>query len=136
MADVDRSPQWRWLMLAAAILAAFLAAVSMNMQRLHGWSFIILCVIAASLGGIGYLLARDRVLPTWEQLPKLRRVLLIALAAAIVLGARLIVNRHKPNEQSADVLAGIGVLVALGLLWLYRIMSHLWDSSHPRTSKR
>ena len=133
---MDPSPQWRWLLLAAAILAAFLAAISLNMQKLHGWSFIVLCVIAASLGGIGYLWARDRVLPTWERLPKVRRLFLIALAAAIVLGARLIANRHKPNEQFADVMAGIGVLVALGLLGLYRIMSHLFDSFHARTSRR
>ena len=133
---MNPSPQWGWLLLAAAILAAFLAAVSMNIQRFHGWSFIILCVIAASLGGMGYLWARDRVLPVWERLPKVRRFFLIALAAAVVLGARLIANRHKPNEQFADVMAGIGILVALALLGLYRVMSHLFDSSHARTSRR
>jgi hypothetical protein len=122
-------------MLAAAILAAFLAAVSMNMQRFHGWSFIILCVIAGLLGGMGYFWARDRVLPSWERLPKVRRVLMIALAAAVVLGARLVANRHKPDEEFADVMAGIGVLVALALLGLYRIMSHLLDSFHARASK-
>jgi len=90
----------------------------MNMQRLQGWSFISLCVIAVILGAVGYIWARDRVLPTWERLPKSRRLLLIALMAAIVLGARLIVNRHKPSAEFADVLAGIGVLVALALLGL------------------
>ena len=108
----------------------------MNMQKFHGWSFIVLCVIAVMLGAVGYLWARDRVLPTWERLPKARRVLLIALAAAIVLGARLIVNRHKPSERLADLMAGIGVLVALALLGLYRIMSHLLGSPHAGTSKR
>jgi hypothetical protein len=132
---VDPSPQWRWLILAVAILAAFLAAVSMNMQRLHGWGFIILCVLAVFLGGIGYLWARDRVLPAWERLPKARRIFLIALAAAVVLGSRLIVNRHKPNEELADLVAGAGVLVALALLGLYRLMSHLLDSFHTRASR-
>ncbi len=108
----------------------------MNMQRLHGWSFLILCVIAGSLGGLGYLWARDRVLPTWKRLPRVRRVLIIALTAIIVLAARLIANRHKPNEEFADVLAGIAVLVALALLGLYRIMSHLLDSLHARASRR
>ena len=118
------SPQYRSLILAATILATFLAAVSMNMQRLQGWSFILLCVIAVMLGAVGYIWARDRVLSTWEQLPKSRRLLLIALMAAIVLGARLIVNRHKSGAQFADAMAALGVLVALALLGLYRRMSH------------
>lgn len=106
------------------------------MQRLQGWSFIILCFVASLLGGAGYLWARERVLPAWERLPRAKRLLLIALAAAIVLGARLLANRHKPNEQFADVLAGIGVLVALALMGLYRWMSHFLDSIHTRTFKR
>ena len=119
-----RYPQWYFLILAAIILAAFLAAVSMNMEKLHGWSFILICVIAVVLGAVGYVWARDRVLPSWELLPKSRRALLIALTAAVVLAARLIVNRHKPNAAFADVLAAIGVLVALALLGLYRLLSH------------
>jgi len=130
---VDRSPQWRSLIPAAAILAAFLAVVSMYMERLHGWSFILLCIIAVLLGAVGYMWARDRVLPAWEPLPRARRLLLVVLAAAIVLAARLIANQHKPNEQIADVVAGIGVLVALALLGLYRLVSHLL---HAHTSKR
>ena len=121
---MDRRPQFPWLILATAILAAFLAAVSMNMQRFHGWSFILLCVVAVLLGAVGYIWARDRVLPVWERLPKSRRFLLIAVTAAIVLAARLIANRHRPNAALADLLAGIGVLVALALLGLYRLLSH------------
>lgn len=136
MAGMDRTPQWRWLMLAAAILAAFLEAVSMNMQRLHGWSFVIVCILAGSLGGMGYLWARDRVLPSWKRLPKVRRLFLIVLTAAVVLGGRLVANRHKPNEEFADVMACIGVLVALVLLGLYSIMSHLLDAFHARASRR
>ena len=136
MAGVGQSPDWRWLMLAAVILAAFLAAVSLNMQRFHGWSFIILCFVASLLGGVGYLWARDRVLPSWERLPKVRRLSLIALTAAIVLAARLIANRHNPNEAFADLMVFMGVLVALALFGLYRILSHLLESSHTRTSGR
>lgn len=123
-------------MLAAIICAAFLAAVSLNMQRFHGWSFMILCFVASLLGGVGYLWARDRVLPSWERLPKVRRLFLIALMAAIVLAARLIANRHNPNEAFADLMVGVGVLVALALLGLYRILAHLLDSYHARTSRR
>lgn len=108
----------------------------MTMERLHGWSFIVLCFVASLLGAVGYLWARDRVLPAWERLPKSRRLFLVALAAAIVLGARLITNRHKPNEQFADVLAGIGVLVALALLGLYRVVFHRSNSIVARTSRR
>ncbi len=122
-------------MLSAVILAAFLGAVSMNMQRLQGWGFLILCLIAGSLGGLGYLWARDRVLPAWERLPKIKRLFLILLMAAIVLGARFIANRHKPDEEFADLLACIGVLVALALLGAYRIWSRLLDSLHERISK-
>ena len=120
MVLMERSAQWRWLILALAILVLFLGAVSMNMQRLHGWIFILLCVVAALLGAVGYMWARDRVLPVWEQLPKARRLLLIVLTAAIVLAGRFVANRHKPSEEFADVIAGIGVLVALALLGLYR----------------
>jgi len=95
-----------------------------------------MCFVAALLGGVGYVWARDRVLPSWERLPKSRRLLLIALTAAIVLAARLIANRHKPNAAFADVLAGVGVLVALALLGLYRLMSHRVDSPHARTFRR
>ena len=107
----------------------------MNMERLHGSSFIILCAIAALLGGIGYR-ARDLVLPTWKRLPKARRLFLIALTAAIILAGRLVANRHNPDQQFADVLVCIGVLVALALWGLYRILSHLSDSFHSHASRR
>jgi len=131
---VDQSPHWRWLFLAAVILAAFVGAVSVFMERLHGWSFIILCAIAALLGGIGYG-ARNLVLPTWKRLPKVRRFLLIALTAVIVLAGRLVANRHSPDEQFADVLVCLGFLVALALVGLYRLMSHLFDAFHARASR-
>jgi len=105
------------------------------MQRFHGWSFIVLCFVASLLGGVGYLWARDRVLPSWERLPKARRLFLIALTAAIVLAARLIANRHNPNEAFADLMVGIGVLAALALVGLYRILSRLLDSFHARASR-
>jgi len=120
---MERSAQWRWLMLAVAILALFLGTVSMNMERLHGWNSILLCVVAVLLGAVGYMWARDRVLPIWERLPKARRLLLTVLTAAAVLVGRLLANRHRPNEQLADVMAGIGVLIALTLLGLYRAVS-------------
>jgi hypothetical protein len=130
---VDQSPQWRPLILAAVLLGAFLAAVSLNIDRLRGWSFVLLCVIAVLLGAAGYIWARDRVLPAWERLPRARRLLLVVLAAAIVLAARLIANQHKPNEQIADVIAGIGILFALTLYW---VVSRLSNSSRIRTSRR
>ncbi len=95
------------------------------MERLHGWSFIVLCFVASLLGAVGYLWARDRLLLSWEQLPKSGRLLLVALTAVIVLGGRFIANRHKPDERFVDVMIGIGVLVALALVGLYRKISHL-----------
>jgi ABC-type uncharacterized transport system permease subunit len=119
---VDQSPQWRWLIVAAAILTAFLGAVSMTMERLHGWSFLVFCFVASLLGAVGYRWARERLL-------------VVVLTAAVVLAGRLIANRHKPNEEFADVLAGIGVLVALAVFGLYRLMSHLLDSLHTGASR-
>jgi peptidoglycan/LPS O-acetylase OafA/YrhL len=132
MAGVDPSP--RWLLLAVAILAAFLGAVSMVVQELYGWSFIVLCALAGLLGGIGYR-ARDLVLPTWKRLPKAKRLVLVALTAAIILASRFVANRHKPNAQMADLMIGIGVLVALALVGLYRLTSHRLDSLHGRASR-
>jgi hypothetical protein len=106
----------------------------MNMQRLHGWSFIILCAIAGLLGGIAYR-ARDLVLPAWKRLPKARRLFLIALTVAIVLAGRLVANRHNPDEQFADVIVCAGFLVVFALVGLYRIMSHLLGSLHVRASR-
>ena len=122
---MDASPKWRWLLLAAAIVAAFLGVVSVTMERLHGWSFIGLCFVAGLLGAVGYLWARDHLLPTWERLSKARRIFLVGLIIAIVLAGRLIANRHKPDEQFADVMIGIGVLAAVGLVGIYRKISHL-----------
>lgn len=121
---MDQSPQWRSLILAVAIFAAFVGAVSMNIGRLQGWSFLVLCAIAGSLGGVGYLWARDRVLPTWERLPGAKRFFLIALIAVVVLAGRLVANRHKPEREFADVMVGVCFLIALALLELYRVRSH------------
>ncbi len=108
----------------------------MTMERFHGWSFIVLCFVASLLGAVGYLWARDRLLPTWELLPKARRLFLALLTVAIVLAGRLVANRHKPDEEFADVMACVGVLAAFVLVGLYRIMSHLLDSLHARASRR
>ncbi len=108
----------------------------MTMERFHGWSFIVLCFAASLLGAVGYLWARDRLLPTWELLPKARRLFLALLTVAIVLAGRLVANRHKPDEEFADVMACVGVLAAFVLVGLYRIMSHLLDCFHSRASRR
>lgn len=129
---MDEPPRWRWLVLAAAILAVFLGVVSTNMERLHGGSFIALCLIAVLLGGVGYVWARDRVLPIWERLPNVRRLLLIGLMAAIVLAGRLIANWHNSDERFVDLMVGVGVLAALVLWGLYPSMTHFWDSLHSR----
>ena len=108
----------------------------MNMETLQGWGFVILCVIAGSLGGVGYLWAGHRVLPAWERLPRATRLLLIGLMAAIVLGGRLVANRHNPDEQFVDLMAGVGILAALVLWGLFESEFHFRDSLHSRTPRR
>ena len=136
MASVNR-PSDRWIMRGAALVVVFVGALSMHVEQFVGWGFFFLCFLAGSLGGLGYLLGRDRLLVNWNRLPPSRRAILVILGIALTLVVVLIASRHKPDHGFADAVAALGILSALAVLWgAYRITSHLLDVLHERFSKR
>jgi hypothetical protein len=122
--------------MAAVLVVIFLAAVSMYMERMLGWGFLILCFIVGSLGGLVVMRVRDRAVSNWKQLPTTKKRIAVTTGITLVLGATFIANRHKPDELANDALTCFAVVVVLVFFGLYRIMSRFLDALHARFSKR
>jgi hypothetical protein len=119
-------------MLVAVLAGVFLAALSMHMERIAGWGFLILCFVVGSVGGLGVILARNKTLSYWSQLPKSRRRIVIATAISLVLIGTFVANRHKPDEFANDALTCFALL----FLGLYRLFSSFLDALYTRFSRR
>jgi hypothetical protein len=132
---MNRLREQRWLILVAVLVVVFLAAVSMHMERMRGWGFLILCFVVGSLGGLGVMWVRDRALLNWSRLPKSRKRIAITTGVPLILVGTFVANRHKPDELANDVLMCFAVLVALLFWGLYRIMSRFLDALHERLSR-
>jgi hypothetical protein len=132
---MDQPRRHPWL-IVASLVVVFLSTLSMHMERMAGWGFLILCFVVGSVGGLGFIWLRKQSLLRWSQLPKSRRRIAIAIGVALILVLTLVANRHKPDELVNDSLICFAVLVALLFWGLYRITSGFLDRLHARLSKR
>jgi hypothetical protein len=114
----------------------FLGALSMHIDRMAGWGFLIFCSVVGSLGGFTFILGRNTTLSYWSQLPKSRRRIVIAAAIPLVLVATFVADRHKPSEFANDTLTCFTILLILLLWGLYRLFSRFLDALHTRFSRK
>jgi len=130
--------QWRehpWL-IVAALVAVFFGALSMHMERMAGWGFLILCFVVGSLAGLGLIWIRNQSALRWSELSKLQKRIGMATGAVLVIVVTFVSNRHKPDEFANDAAMCFVVVVAF-LLWGFaRLMSLLVDALHARFPKR
>lgn len=136
MPNVNRFRDQPSLMRAVVIVAVFLAAVSAHMERLRGWTFLIVCFVAGSIGGLGVIWARNRFLLRWNPLRKSTKRIVLAAVIGIYLIATFVANHHKPDGDVDDLLACLSIIGILLLWGLYRITSRILDALHARFSRR
>lgn len=120
-----------WL-IAAVLIAVFLSALSMHMERMAGWGFLILCCVLGSVGGFGFIWLREQSVLRWSRLPKSTRRIVIAVGVPLILIGTFLANRHKPDEFANDAFACFAVFVVL-LFWAF---CRLVDSLRTRFSGR
>jgi len=135
MTSMNPLREQRWLILVAVLVVVFLGALSMHMERMVGWGFLVLCFIVGSVGGLGYMWGREQFLWYWNRLPKSRRRIAIAAGVVLYIIGTFIADHHQPNEGFDDAIACFFVLFALLLWGLYRIMSRFLDAIHERFFK-
>ena len=58
-----------WLFVTALVVV-FLGALSMHMERMAGWGFLILCFVVGSLAALGVIWIRNQVTLRWSELSK------------------------------------------------------------------
>ncbi len=135
MAGMNQLREHPWL-IGVALVVVFLGALSMHMERMAGWGFLILCFVVGSLAGLGLIWIRNQAALHWSELSKLQKRIGIATGVVLIIAVTFAFNRHKPDEFANDA-AMCFALVAAFLLWgLGRLMSRLVDSLHRRFSKR
>jgi len=124
-----------WLIVIVLILV-FLGALSMHMERMAGWGFLILCFVIGSLGSLGIIWTRNQAGLRWSELSKLQKRIGIATGVVLVVVVTAASNRHKPDEFANDAALIFGLVVA-SLLWgLATLMSRLANALQSRLSKR
>ena len=124
-----------WLFVTALVVV-FLGALSMHMERMAGWGFLILCFVVGSLAGLGLIWIRNQVSLRWGELSKLQKRIGIATGVVLVIVVTFASNHHKPDEFANDAATCFALVVVLLLWGLARLMSRLVDALHARFSKR
>src|SRR5215470_14677568 len=103
-------------MYAVVLVVVFLGALSMHMERMAGWGFLILCFAVGSVSALGLIWVRNQFSPRWHELSKLHKRLAIASGLILFVVLTFISNRHKPNEFANDAVVCFGIVFGL-LLW-------------------
>ena len=124
-----------WLIIIGLVVV-FLAAVSMHMERMAGWGFLILCFLVGSVGGVLLIWTRNQAATRWSELSKLQKRIGIAMGVVLVVVVTFAANRHKPDEFANDAAMCFALIVAVSLWGLARLMSRVVDAVHGRLSKR
>lgn len=123
-----------WL-IAMVLVVVFLGALSMHMERIAGWGFLILCFVVGSLGGLGLIWIRNQAALRWSELSKLQKRLGITTGVVLLLVVTFAANRHKPDEFANDGAVCFGLIVGFLLWGLARLTKSLVDALHARLSK-
>jgi len=123
-------------MIVAVFAVVFLGALSMHMERMAGWGFLVLCFVVGSLAALAFSFVRHKALSYWNQLPKSRRRIAIATAIPLILVGTFVANRHKPDEFTDDALTVFSMFLVLLFWGLYRLFSGFLDALHARFSRR
>jgi hypothetical protein len=126
----------RWLLRGAVLVFVFVFALSMHVQQLFGWRFFILCFLAGSLGGLGFIWLKERLLSEWHGLTAGKKAILIAFGTTLAFAAVFLFNHHKPDEGAADFAGVLTVSVILLLCGVYCLWSRLLDAIYVRFFKR
>ena len=134
MAGMNQLREHPWL-IVMVLVVVFLGALSMHMERLAGWGFLILCFVVGSLGGLGLIWIRNQAALRWSELSKLRRRLGIITGVVLLLVVTFASNRHKPDEFANDAAVCFGLIVGFLLWGLARVTKRLVDALHARLSK-
>lgn len=133
---MDREQQRQWLLRGVVLLVVFAGAVSMHMERLRGWGFLVACFVAGSVAGLGYLWVRKRIQFAWNRLSNRRKAALIVAGVVLFLAGTFISNYGKPDAVTNNILAVGGIIVALLMWGLYHLFSRLIDSLWARFTNR
>src|SRR5579863_60772 len=136
MAGMDKLRRPQLLMGGAVLLVVFAGAVSMHMEWLRGWGFLILCFLAGSLGGLGFVWARKQLQSRWNRLDKRWKALLVGTVVAAVLLATFIANYGRRDAVANDLLTVGGITVALITWGLYHLFSRFIDALWARFTNR
>jgi hypothetical protein len=135
MADMNQLRERPWL-IVVVLIVVFLGALSMHVERMVGWGFLILCFVVGSLGGLGLIWIRNQAALRWNELSKLQKRIGIATGMVLVISVTFASNRHKPDEFANNAAVCFGLVVG-SLLWgLAILMSRLVNALHARLSKR
>jgi Ca2+/Na+ antiporter len=120
-----------WL-IAAVLIVVFLSALSMHIERMAGWGFLILCFVVGSVGGLAFIWFQEQSHLRWSRLPRSTRRIAIAVGLPLILIVTFVANRHKPDEFANDAFACFAVFIVL-LFWGF---CRLVDSLRTRFSRR
>jgi hypothetical protein len=115
-------------MRGVVLLIVFVAAVSMQMERLRGWGFLILCFVVASIAVLAGVWVRERFQLIWNRLPRSRRVAVVGAAIAVFLTATFISNYGTPEAAFNNWTTVACIVLGLVLWGLYRPLSRFFDA--------
>jgi low affinity Fe/Cu permease len=134
MAGMNQLPR-PWV-IVIVMVAVFLGALSMHMERMAGWGFLTLCFVVGSVGGLAVISIRNQAAVGWNQLSKWQKRIGMATGIVLVLVVTFASNRHKPDEFANDAATCCALVIGLSLWGLARLMKGVVDRVHARFSKR
>lgn len=132
---MNRPQIQKWLVRGMIPVVVFAAAVSMHMERIRGWGFLVLCLLVGSMGGFGYILVKRRVATVWAGLPKKQKAALVGGVIAVALLVSVVQNHGRPDASYNNFMTVVGITLALLLWGLYWLFSRFIDAVRPRSHR-
>lgn len=119
----------KFVLYAATLVIVFISAMSMNMQRLGGWGFLLLCFAVGAVGGAAAIFGTRAAQRKWAEFHTGQKALLLGtviggwIATAYLTGSNLFDH--------------IFTICALLILWgAYSLLSGVLDRAWSRFNSR
>jgi hypothetical protein len=122
-------PHRKFVLYAATLIIVFIGAVSMNVQRLAGWRFLLVCTALGAVGAAGANFGIRAVRRKWAEFHASQRALLIGA----VIGLWILIA----YLAGANMFEQVFTICALLVLWgAYSLFSALLDRVWSRFNSR
>ncbi len=125
-----------WVRMAVVLGVVFLGALSLHMERLGGWGFLLLCFAVGSIGGFAWMCGSSYLKQKWVGLARKQKLLLVLAACVIYVVISGVKNYGAPDAGFKNFSAFLTLSLVMLLFGAYKLVSIVLDKIWFRLTHR